>query len=275
MLVSVHDHGDVTRVVLATPTSRLVGYTASVYLVDTEAGRVLVDTGPPFARRALWRYLTALGDGDVARAVLGAVVTHRHEDHAGNAPALARAGVPVAMGDATRDAVGVVARIGAYRRYTWGTPRPLPPEAPRFDPAPLVLVPTPGHTTDHHAVWDPERRTLFGGDLFLGVKVRIAHPTEDPRALARSLRAAAALRPARLFDAHRGLVLDPVLALEAKAAWLDETIGAVERLLDAGWPTRRIRDALLDGESVIGYLSAGDYSRAAFVRAVRRTRPAR
>ena len=266
-------HGDVTRIVLASPTSRLVGYTASVYVVETAHGRMLVDSGPPFAQRALWRVLTTLGDGDVARAVRGAVVTHRHEDHAGNAAALARAGVPLAMADATRDAVSVVTRIGAYRRYTWGVPPALSPEAPRFDPTPLVLVPTPGHTSDHHAVWDPDRETLFGGDLFLGVKVRIAHPTEDPRALARSLRAAAALRPARLFDAHRGLVDAPVAALEAKAAWLDDTVGAVERLLDAGWPTHRIRDALLEGESVIGYLSGGDYSRIAFVRAVRATRP--
>jgi len=165
-----------------------------------------------------------------------------------------------------------VAPIGAYRRYTWGAMPALPPDAPAFDPAPLVLVPTPGHTSDHHAVWDPERETLFGGDLFLGVKVRIAHATEDPRALARSLRAAAALRPRRLFDAHRGPVDDPVAALEAKAAWLDDTVGAVERLLDLGWPARRVRAAVLGGESAVGYLSGGEYSRAAFVRAVRRTR---
>ncbi len=272
MLVSVHRHGDVTRLVLASPTSRLVGYTASAYVAETSAGPVLVDTGPPFAWRALRRFLRTLGDGDLARAVRGAVVTHQHEDHAGNAARLAAAGVPVTMADATRTAVATLAPPAAYRRYTWGAMPALPGDAPAFDPAPLVLVPTPGHTRDHHAVWDPERETLFGGDLFLGVQVRVAHPNEDPRALAHSLRAAAALRPRRLFDAHRGLVDDPVTALEAKAAWLDDTVGAVERLLDAGWPDGRIRDALLGGESLVGRLSSGDYSRAAFVRAVRWTR---
>lgn len=272
MLVAIQQHGDVTRVELASPTSRLVGYTASVYVVDTPGGRTLVDTGFPFGWRTLRRYLTERGGGDPARAVRGAVITHRHEDHAGNVARLARAGVPLAMADLTRASIVDVPPVGAYRRYTWGAMAPLPSDARAFDPAPLVLVPTPGHTADHHAVWDPERETLFGGDLFLGVQVRVAHPSEDPRALARSLRAAAALRPRRLFDAHRGVVDAPAAALEAKAAWIDDTVGAVERLLDAGWPDARVRDALLGGEGMVGRLSRGDYSRLAFVRAVRRTR---
>ncbi|HEY0779742.1 MAG TPA: MBL fold metallo-hydrolase [Gemmatirosa sp.] len=274
MLVAVHDHGDVTRVVLASPVSRLVGYTVSVYVVTTAVGPMLVDTGLPFAWGSLRRVLAARGGGSVARAVRGAVITHQHEDHAGNAARLAREGVPLAMAAATRAAISVTESIGAYRRLVWGARAPLPAGAPPFDPAPLVLIPTPGHSPDHHAVWDPERETLFGGDLFLGVKVRIAQPSEDPRALAQSLRAAAALRPRRLFDAHRGPVDDPVASLEAKATWLDETVGEVERLLDAGWPTRRIRDSLLGGESAIGILSGGEYSRAGFVRAVRATRGA-
>ncbi|MDQ6926870.1 MAG: MBL fold metallo-hydrolase, partial [Candidatus Eremiobacteraeota bacterium] len=258
---------------LASPASRLVGYTASVYLTETSAGRVLVDTGPPLAWGALRRFLATLGGADLARAVQGAIVTHQHEDHAGNVARLARSGVPLAMGAATRAVIEAVTPIDAYRRFTWGAMSSLQVDAPRFDPAPLVVVPTPGHTSDHHAVWDPEHETLFGGDLFLGVKVRIAHPTEDLRALARSLRTAAALRPRQLFDSHRGLVDEPVAALEAKAAWLDDTVGAVERLLDAGWSERRVRSAVLGGESAVGWLSRGEYSRAGFVRAVRRTRP--
>ena len=275
MLLAVESHGDVTRLVLASPTSRLLGYTASAYLVDTRAGVVLVDTGFPFAWRDVRGFLEARGGRGGARAALrGALVTHRHEDHAGNAPQLAAAGVAVAMVGATRAALARVAPVAAYRRLTWGRMRSLPAEAPAFDPAPLILVPTPGHTSDHHAVWDPERATLYGGDLFLGVQVRVAHPSEDLRALARSLRAAAALRPHRLFDGHRGAVPNPVAALEAKATWTEDTVGAVERLLDRGWPDARIRDAVLGGESLVGRLSRGDYSRLAFVRAVRGARGA-
>ena len=271
-MLRVERHDDVTRLELASPASRLVGYTASAHLVDTADGGVLVDTGPPFGWRSLRRALREISGGEIARAVRGAIVTHAHEDHAGNVAPLARAAVPLAMGAPTREAIRRVGPIAAYRRLTWGAMAPLPPDAASFDPAPLVLLPTPGHTRDHHTVWDPGSETLFGGDLFLGVQVRIAHPSEDLRALADSLRRMAALRPRRLFDAHRGLVEQPAAKLTAKAAWLDDTVGEVERLLDRGWTTRRVRDQLLGGESAVGVLSRGDYSREGFVRAVQQGR---
>jgi glyoxylase-like metal-dependent hydrolase (beta-lactamase superfamily II) len=274
-MLRVEPHGDVIRLVLSTRTSRLVGYSVSAYLADTPDGRVLVDTGQPAAWRDLARYLRAAGGDDVRRAIRGAVITHQHEDHAGNAARLAALGVPLAMSEATRDAVRAVPAPGFYRDFTWGRMAAVPDGAPSFDPAPLALVATPGHSADHHAVWDAERGTLFGGDLFIGVKVRIAHPGEDLRALARSLRRAAALGPVRLFDAHRGLVPNAAAALEAKAAWVEDTVARVEALLARGWPARRVRATVLGREEFAGYLSFGHYSRINFVRAVRATDRAR
>ena len=266
-------HDDVTRLAFASPAGRLVGYSASAFLVARGARSVLVDTGFARAGDALLDAVQAAHGGRAPReALAGALLTHAHEDHAGNVARLARLGVPLAMGDATRAAVADVAPIALYRRVTWGAMEPLGGEVATFDPAPLALLATPGHSADHHVVWDAERETLFGGDLFLGVKVRIAHRYEDPRALARSLRMAAALRPRRLFDAHRGLVADPVPLLEAKAGWIEDTIAAVERLLDAGWPARRIRDHVLGREELTGIVSCGEYSRTNLVRAVRRAR---
>jgi glyoxylase-like metal-dependent hydrolase (beta-lactamase superfamily II) len=256
-------HDDVTRVILSSRASRLVGFGVSAYLVRG----VLVDTGFPGAAAELLAWVQSLG----AR-LRGAVLTHKHEDHAGNVEALARRGVPLAMSDATRAAVRVPQRIGFYRRFTWRAMTPLVTTPVPLALAPLELVPTPGHSSDHHAVWDPGTRTLFGGDLFLGVKVRIAHPGEDPRRLARSLRAAAALEPRRLFDAHRGPVPAPAAALRAKADWLDETLAAVDRLLDAGWSDAAIRQAVLGREELAGWFSRGDYSRLNFVRAARQSR---
>lgn len=268
-MLRVEPHGDVTRLVLSSRASRLVGYAVSAYLVDTPTGRVLVDTGFPGAWRDLARYLGALGGGNLARAVRAAAVTHQHEDHAGNAARLAAAGVPLVMSAATRAAVANVPPPGLYRDFTWGRMPAVPLDVLAADPAPLALVPTPGHSPDHHTVWDAERETLFGGDLFIGVKVRVAHPGEDLRALARSLRAAAALRPRRLFDAHRGLVPDATAALGAKAGWVEDTVAAVEALLARGWPERRVRQTVLGREEFAGYISRGHYSRLNFVRAVR------
>lgn len=261
-------HGDVERLVLASPTGRAVGYDVSVYLVRD----VLVDTAFPRAWPALAQALDARAAA--GRPVRGAIVTHQHEDHAGNVGALAGRGVPLALSSETRAAIRAPAPIGLYRLLTWGAMRGVAATAAplALDETGLALVPTPGHTDDHQAVWDASTETLFGGDLFLGVKVRVAHDDENPRALARSLRAAAALRPRRLFCAHRGPVPDPVRALEAKAGWVEDTIAEIERLTDAGWSERRVRDAVLGREGMEGFFSAGDYSKLNLVRTVLRTR---
>ena len=109
-----------------------------------------------------------------------------------------------------------------------------------YDPRPLQIIPAPGHCPDHHVVWDAARGILYSADLWLGVHARVMHLEEDPRRLVRDLRAAAALAPERMFDAHRGPVRDPVRALNAKADWLDETIAVVERRVRDGWSDRVI-----------------------------------
>jgi glyoxylase-like metal-dependent hydrolase (beta-lactamase superfamily II) len=182
--------------------------------------------------------------------------------------ALAR-GLPVLAAPATLDALRARERMGLYRHIIWGAMHPLDGTIQPLDAPELALIPTPGHSDDHHVVWDAERAALFAGDLFLGVKVRVARPFERPRALVRSLRAAAALRPRTMFDAHRGSVPDPAAALTAKADWLEETIGAVERLLAAGVAEKAIVREVLGREDGAYYITAGDLSRVNFVRRVR------
>jgi glyoxylase-like metal-dependent hydrolase (beta-lactamase superfamily II) len=148
---------------------------------------------------------------------------------------------------------------------------PLTSTLEPYEPAGLELVATPGHSPDHHVVWDAERGILFAGDLFLGVKVRVARPMEDPRALAASARRAAALRPRVLLDAHRGIVPNAAEALLAKAAWLEETIGAIDERIARGWSDRAITGAVLGREDAVALVSRGDLSRLNFVRAVRAT----
>lgn len=261
-MITLEPHGDVTRVHCTSARSRLVGYSVSAYLVRG----ALVDTGFHGVREDVARLLRE-------RPLAGALLTHKHEDHAGNVELLARAGVPLAMGAATLAAVRHVRPIRFYRRFTWEPMPSLTAPVEPLDPAAhgLALLPSPGHSADHHVVWDAATETLFGGDLFLGVKVRVAHPGEDPRQLAHSVRAAAALAPRRLFDAHRGLVERPVPLLLAKAAWLEETIGRIEEHATRGWSDRAIRRDVLGREEPAGYFSRGDYSRLNFVRAVRRS----
>jgi glyoxylase-like metal-dependent hydrolase (beta-lactamase superfamily II) len=238
----------------------LAGYDVSAYLL----GDVLVDTGFPRGGRTLM-------DAVVAMRPRGVVLTHWHEDHAGSAPALAARGVPMSMHARCEALLRERPAIRFYRRAVWGQTPSLGSPLVGFDVAPLALVETPGHSEDHVAVWDAERRILVSGDLFLGVKVRVAHEEdESPRALVASLRRAAALEPRLLLDAHRGVVRDAAVALRAKAEWNEEQIGEIELLHAAGASEREIVKRLFGGESLVGWVSGLEYSRRGFVRAVLR-----
>jgi len=258
-MIRVERHEDVTRYEMTSVAGRLIGYSASTYLVRG----VLIDCGFRAARRHV-RLLLA------RERPRGVFVTHYHEDHAGNIEDVARAGIPIAAGAETLTMLRAPDPIRLYRRATWGSTPPLRSAVTAFMDADFRLVAAQAHSADHHVLWDATRGALFGGDVCLGVMVRIADAGEDPRLLARTLRAVAALGPDRLFDAHRGFVANPVPLLRAKADWTDETVAAIERRVAADAPDDVIVEELFGGESLPGYLSGGDYSRTNFVRAVRR-----
>ena len=252
---------DVLRLRMSTWRSRAVGYDASAYV----ARGVLVDTGFPHVDRDLERAIAELRPR-------GAIVTHWHEDHAGNAPTLAASGLPLWMADHTEQKLRERQPVKLYRHFTWGRPSALVGNVTRLDPGPLAVIPTPGHSPDHHVVFDADTRTLFSADLWLGVRVRVMGASENPYQIVESLSRAIALKPARLFDAHRGLVDRPVEALKAKRAWLEDTIAAIECRLDAGDSEDAILRSVLGGEERTAFVSEGEYSRRNLVRAVARHR---
>ena len=258
-MVEVIQHDGVTEWRFSSLASRLAGYTASAFLLRDG---VLVDTGIPAASREFERLLSA-------SKIRGVLLTHHHEDHAGNVEAVARRGLRIWMPEATLPLVTSVAPIRGYRRWTWASMTPLTSNVVPFEPETLEPIATPGHTDDHHAFWDARTRTLYSGDLFLGVAVRIAHHGEDPWVLIDSLERAAALNPVRMFDSHRGLVPDPVTALRAKAAWCRELIVSISAGLRRGESDRQILRAVMGGESITGLASGGEYSRLNFIRNVR------
>lgn len=249
----------VLRLRLRSWQGSLVGYEVSAYVVRG----VLVDTGFPRVGRALRRTLDSI-------APRGAIVTHWHEDHAGNVPALAAGGLPMRMHAECEATLRSRPSIRMYRHFVWGRTAPLATVIRDFDPAPLEVIPLPGHSADHQVVWDAERRILVSGDLFLGVKVRVAHATESPIQLLASLRSAAALGPRLLLDGHRGVVPDAAAKLRAKADWLEETIGAIQSLAAAGAGAAEIARRVLGREALVGWASFLEYSKVALVEAVLR-----
>jgi len=256
--VTVHD--DVQRLRFSTWRSRRVGYSVSVFAVrGVLIDSAFADVGPELMA---WIATNPIG---------GAIITHAHDDHGGNAERLARAGVPLHIEADTELLLRAPESRGLYRRWTWGDKPPLRSAVEPFDHPALDVMPARGHSYDHRIVWDPDRETLFAADLFLGVKVRVAHPIkrEDVRMQVDALREVLTLQPKRVFDAHRGLLADGCGLLRAKAQWMADTIGRIDRRIDQGWSDRAIVRDVLGREELIGYASFNDYSRRNFVANVR------
>jgi glyoxylase-like metal-dependent hydrolase (beta-lactamase superfamily II) len=253
-------HGDVTRLIFESRRSRSMGFSVSAYVVrDT-----LIDTAFAQVGRGLDAWLDA-------RRPNGVIVTHYHEDHAGNVARVARRGFPIWMSAETLERVRRPASIQPYRRWCWGSQPPLAAAPTPYQHAKLIAIHTPGHSADHHVVWDVETDTIFGADLFLGVKVRVSHPwpRENVRQEVASLRQIIALGPRRFFDAHRGLVNGAVSQLKAKADWMEETIGRIDALIARGWNDGAIQRSLLGREQLSQLVTGGDYSRRNFVASAR------
>lgn len=259
-MIARSQHGDVIELKLTSLKSRLSSMAVSVFVCDG----VLIDTGFPDIADELGAWLDA-------NPVRGAIVTHAHEDHSGGVTMLAQRGVAVHCAADTEALMRRDEAVGLYRRFCWGPRRTLRLPLLPFEQQRFELRRAAGHSADHHVVWDSATGTVFCGDLFIGLKLRVAHHDEDVRQQIGVLREVASWDPSRVFDGHRGALPDPVKSLLAKAQWIEETVAEIESLARNGWDERRIRNRVLGREDALGFWSFGEYSRLGFVRSVLRS----
>lgn len=142
------------RRIVAPNSSPMTYHGTNTWLVDTEAGVVIVDPGPADAAHA--RAVVAAAGADVA-AIL---VTHTHADHVGNLAAVAAAtGAPVhGFAPSAMPDVQVIA-------MTEGA-----------TVAGLTGIHTPGHAPDHLSFALDRDGILFSGDHVMGWSSTVVRP---------------------------------------------------------------------------------------------------
>ncbi len=165
---------------------------SQAYLIESDAGLVLVDAGSPHQERLILRHLRALKSADASPSNLNRMpsirlifITHAHLDHYGSAAALRRlTGAPVAIHRADAEAMARgETRIGSARgggklmgallplAELFARPEPVTPDILLEDGDCLDnyglearVIHTPGHTLGSSCLI-VEERLGFVGDL--------------------------------------------------------------------------------------------------------------
>lgn len=253
MLAS-HDYGSVRYFSLAKSWAGRTIMSSGVYFVDG----MLLDTGPANAHV---EFASIIGSVDAEQVVL----THHHEDHAGNAVFAAnhldRAPLahPLALSLLRKPAA-----LPMYRKIIWGTAPPIDADALgatlHTREHAFEVIHTPGHAPDHVALYEPTRRWLFAGDLYLAPRLKLARDEEDLTQMMASLRELMMLPDCTLFCQHTGRHKSHQKSLGRK---LDYLLGLQQRALVMHEEGRTIAEIVRElklGKRAMTIASRGEFS---------------
>jgi len=221
----------------------LPGATVSAYLVDG----LLIDSGPAHTAEELADFLKD-------KPVRIVVNTHFHEDHiAANKFLQERYGVEIFAPPLSVEKINKPANLYPYQEEVWGYPIPS-----RVNPLGKTIktqkfsfevIPTPGHDRDHVCLFEPTRRWLFSGDLYVGTKPIVCRPMDDQWQILEDLKTIRDLKPRILFPAPSNVILEPLGKLEKVISHLEDLGERIEALHKKGLDSNAIRQQIFGEEA--------------------------
>ncbi len=237
------------------------GYDYAVcYLVD---GSLMIDTGFPWAHRRLKKTLIDIG---ADRTITTVVNTHYHEDHTGNNDLIAQ--LCEAQILAHSEAIPEIRfpiDLPWYRSFLFG-PSQIAEAAPigsviatehlRFE-----IIYTPGHCPGHICLFEPNKKWLFSGDLYVAADLDSQLRDADGPQWISSLAVALELKPKIMFDAHGSIFVGEEAVAEQLQRKLDFLIAIrdrVHQLATGGQTIRQLTRNVFDRRDLVSWLSFGD-----------------
>ncbi|MFZ4453332.1 MBL fold metallo-hydrolase [Salibacterium aidingense] len=191
-----------------------VGLKISTWLVKTEFGSILIDSGMGFMTGATIKLAKAYGPLQMI------LLTHGHIDHTGGLASLLKKErvpvyaheleIPYMEGD-----LAYPGRRKPQRLVDKGVVKPLPKDREGQLHSMMGLIPyyTPGHSPGHTVYYHPEDQLLLCGDLFTSKNGRLKPPikafTADMAEAVESGKIVEELSPAAASVCHGGEVSDP------------------------------------------------------------------
>lgn len=251
---------DVTLFKMGRDINGQVMYWTAAYLV----GGILVDTGCAHTAAEM---LDALN----GRPVELIVNTHHHEDHVGANALLGRElGVPILAPAAAVGLTGKPYELYPYQEFIWGHPEPSKPGVLGIEvkgsALSLQVIPSPGHSLDHAAFFEPQKGWLFTGDAFIAARPKTARDDEDYAVILHSLHKLAALEPRLLFTGLGDVFDDGAAVLRGTIAYLNKTKSTVESLAAQGLEIGQAVQQMFGRESSLQQMTQGQMSYENFIR---------
>ena len=246
-------------------------YFTAAYWVDG----LMIDTGCAYTVSEL---LQATED-----LPLKAIVnTHTHEDHIGANAALQRrsgaeikvhsSGIPI-LAESRKNKL-----LRPYQRVMWGYPEPsqgtVIGEEIETGKHRFRIIHTPGHSSDHICLFEPEKGWLFSGDTYIGGRDRALRADYNIWEIIASLKTLAGLGPGLLFSGSGSIRNNPQADLRQKILYYEDIADRVLTLHSRGWGYGRIRRSLFGREIPIAYFTLGNFSGKHLIRSFVEDRPA-
>lgn len=241
------------------------GFGLDLKAVCYRLGQTLIDTGPSNQWHAVRRFVLDQNDSHGIERV---VLTHHHEDHAGNAGRIQDLlEVPVYAPEASLERLREGPSLEPYRWILWGRPspveaEPVPETLPLGNGSELHTIPTPGHSDDMVCYLVPSHGFLFAADLYVVQRPEYLHPDEDVLRLVQSIHDVLDHDFETVFCGHRGVVDGGRRALAEKAKYLEALCGVVQRRYNYDkLSLQEITDEILGREGLPYWLTGGTLSK--------------
>ncbi|MGB7999078.1 MAG: MBL fold metallo-hydrolase [Anaerobacillus sp.] len=230
-------------------TFQLGGVRMNVYLYLVD--ELLIDCGPSRLQKEIVNYLNK-------ESITQLIFTHHHEDHTGNASALAST-IPMYIHPAGVPLCREKTQLPLYRRLFWGSRKPFTPKGVEdriqtkqhtFD-----LLHTPGHAPDHLALLEREQGWLFSGDLYVMSHPKSIFSFESIPDVIHSLNNVLTYDFDTVFCSHAGILQNGRRRLEEKLQYLMSIQDQVLQKHHAGKPAAVIQKELFPDRHILNYFS--------------------
>jgi glyoxylase-like metal-dependent hydrolase (beta-lactamase superfamily II) len=250
-------YDDVTTYKMGRTILNYVPYFVHCFLI----GDALIDTGTLYAGNEL---ISAI-DGKQINRIIN---THYHEDHIGNNQILQRQYSAQIL--AHRDSIPYIQnpriiKLKPYQRIIWGCPAGSRPdvigESVTADTCLFRVIHTRGHSEGHFCLYEPQKKWLFTGDMFCGIRNMYLRKDEDFNLMLKSLGELSKLEIDTIFCSLKGVVNNGNEALSQKIKYMKDLKDKASALHTAGQSATLIRRKLLGREDAMFYITGGHFSK--------------